>query len=390
MPFTPISADTDGLARRIEVHEFPFRDQPFAEDFGQQTRSFAFECFVPWQRPANAEKGGRDDLQKACAEPGSGRLVHPFWGERDVVCTSARARESNAHIGLTIFSLEFTDAGSNAFPDAVPNTEAQVADAASAARTDVQESFVSHWSGLAPQWVTDASIARVQDLATALEVARALVPGGVNLASFNEVLRELADPATLVSDPPLLASKISDAVRGLAGLSTDPLSTIRMLASFVADFGATFATIDANEGTSRFTEGERQSSLVRLAHGSAVVEASVAATSVPLASYDEAAALRDFMVELFGPEIDAAGDAEDDAALLALLSVRTEVLSDLRARGAQLATVRAVTLGATTPGVVLAYRLYADPDRAEEIVARNALRHPMFLPAGVPLEVLSA
>jgi len=41
------------------------------------------------------------------------------------------------------------------------------------------------------------------------------------------------------------------------------------------------------------------------------------------------------------------------------------------------------------PAIVLAYRLYGDAERADEIVARNRVRHPGFVPGGQPLEVLS-
>jgi prophage DNA circulation protein len=48
----------------------------------------------------------------------------------------------------------------------------------------------------------------------------------------------------------------------------------------------------------------------------------------------------------------------------------------------------------TQPALVLAQRLYGDPAsveaRAAEIVARNKVRHPGFVPGGVALQVLSA
>lgn len=390
VPFMTVSSETDGLARRVEVHQFPFRNTPFAEDFGEQARSFSLEVYVPWERPPGAEKGGRRDLQEACAAAGPGPLMHPFWGERTVVCTRASASENNGHIGLTRFTLEFTDAGNNRFPDVEVNTTGAVEESGQEARVALQESFSSRWPRIAPQWVTDASVARIQDLAGALESARALVPGGVSPAAFKQVLQELADPTSLLSNPGLLGGAISSTIQSLAGLSTDPFSTFRMLSGFVQEFGSAFASIDASPGSSRFIEAERQESIIRLAKGSAVVEAAVAVREVPLSSYNDAATMRDRVVELFDSELEATGDLGDDVALEALTALRTEVLNDLRVRGAALATVRTLTLASTTPAIVLAYRLYTDPERGEEIVARNGLRHPIFLPAAVPLEVLSA
>jgi prophage DNA circulation protein len=47
------------------------------------------------------------------------------------------------------------------------------------------------------------------------------------------------------------------------------------------------------------------------------------------------------------------------------------------------------TAGRALPAVVLAHRLYGAADRAEDIVARNHVANPLFVPGGVALEVLS-
>lgn len=380
-PFTPVSVETGGLGRRIELHQFPFRDAPFAEDFGAQPRVYTVECFVPWSR--------RAELQAACAQPGAGELIHPFLGTLQVVCTAATSKDSTTTVGLTYFTLTFADQGVNQFPSATPNTGALVDQEASKARPKLREAFVENFSTPAPQWVTDSSIARVSSLGAAIDAAVRTVPGAIGLDTFNLARRALGDAATLVADPTSLASVISTTVQRMAGLSTDPLSAFRMLDGFARSFGASFQSISDSIG-SRADEGARQRALVRIARGSAVVEAAVAARSVPLASYNDASALRERAMTLFEGELTETADSGDDASLAALLRVRARLLDDLRARGGALATVRSITLPSSVPAVVLAFRLYGDPDRDAEIVARNRIRHPGFLPAAVPLEVLSA
>lgn len=46
------------------------------------------------------------------------------------------------------------------------------------------------------------------------------------------------------------------------------------------------------------------------------------------------------------------------------------------------------TLNESLPALVLAHRLYGDANRADELVARNRVANPLFLPAGVPIEAL--
>ena len=48
-----------------------------------------------------------------------------------------------------------------------------------------------------------------------------------------------------------------------------------------------------------------------------------------------------------------------------------------------------VTPEATQPALVLAYGLYEDAGREAEIVTRNKVRHPGFVPGGQALEVLA-
>ena len=44
---------------------------------------------------------------------------------------------------------------------------------------------------------------------------------------------------------------------------------------------------------------------------------------------------------------------------------------------------------ATAPALALAQQLYADALREPELVLRNRVRHPLFVPGAVPLEVLA-
>lgn len=59
-------------------------------------------------------------------------------------------------------------------------------------------------------------------------------------------------------------------------------------------------------------------------------------------------------------------------------------------RQAQLPQLETVVLARTQPALVLAWHLHGDPTRAVDLVRRNRVPHPGFLPAKVPLEVLDA
>jgi prophage DNA circulation protein len=84
-----------------------------------------------------------------------------------------------------------------------------------------------------------------------------------------------------------------------------------------------------------------------------------------------------------------AADGSDDVTD-ALIGLHAAVVRDLNTRAAKLPRTRSFTPSATVPALVLAQRLYGDATRADDIAARNFVRHPGFVPGGVELEVISA
>jgi len=116
---------------------------------------------------------------------------------------------------------------------------------------------------------------------------------------------------------------------------------------------------------------------------------SCSATRVDLVSSADAASLRDQLDERLDAEIIAAGDGGDDAVFAELRELRAKTVLDLDSRGARLPALRTFRLPATLPALVVASRLYDDPLRDSEIVARNGIRAPGFIRSQLDLEVLA-
>jgi prophage DNA circulation protein len=105
-----------------------------------------------------------------------------------------------------------------------------------------------------------------------------------------------------------------------------------------------------------------------------------AAASYAPTSYDDAAALRSAITALLDAEITVAGDAGDDRSYAALRAVRAACVSDLTRRGASLARMTTVTRAQPLPSLVLAWQLYADATRADELLAEAGPANPVFMP----------
>ena len=109
-----------------------------------------------------------------------------------------------------------------------------------------------------------------------------------------------------------------------------------------------------------------------------------AADTTPRVSHDDLLATRNAVI--------AAIDSEslycDDTVFTALQSARAAVWKDLTARAKDSARLRTITVPEVMPALAVAYDVYEDATRDAEIVARNRIRHPGFVPAG-PLKVMT-
>ena len=72
-----------------------------------------------------------------------------------------------------------------------------------------------------------------------------------------------------------------------------------------------------------------------------------------------------------------------------LRDLREAVVAFVREIVLELPRTRTIQMPDKIPSLVLAYDLYEDLSRADEIVKKNKIQHPAFVPANTDLKVLS-
>lgn len=378
-----IDAHDQGGGRRLALHEYPLRDEPYAEDLGRKAREFSVDCYV-----VGADyMADRDAMLAALDEYGPGVLVHPYLGTQTVAVQSYRLRETTREGGMAMFSITFVEAGRAAEPDSVTDTAGDVGTAADAAVASAQTDFADTFSFSGkPQFVSDAATTMLEGGIKELRSLSGRISAATQpISDFSASLDRLgSELSTLIRTPATLASRVAGVVVALGGVASDVTGAInayRTLWPFGNDEPAVTGTT-----ASLIQQAGNQAAIAGLMQRAATAEAARAAASAPFASADEATALR----ELFTTQFDALLDAADaDDVFTALTALHAAVVRDLNTRAAKLPRTRKVTPSATQPVLVLAQRLYGDANRADDIVARNKIRHPGFVPGGVALEVLS-
>ena len=395
----PFLVDTDSVpvGRRTQLHEFPQRDQPFVEDLGRRTRQYKFTGFVA----GDDFLAQRDRLLTALDTPGAGELVHPWFGRLTVTAGECELSHARNELGMARFNLVFID-GMLEFPAQSPNTRRALAAQAPSLLGSIKERFNT---AMAP---VDLARQRASVVRSAVSGAlgfalKFLSPGTALGSDISGLLSSLMNGPGAFADS--LLSGISGLERSFSGYGSsgsfsgsaakaaavsslpasapvpaDPeVATIqRAVIALVQDAALLDVLLDMAEVPVAISQGVNAPAAVdvQLAQqGATVAVGSEVETVVPVA--DDVLAVRDSISEALWS---VAGESppEHFGTLSEARVALDRHLTEVARSGVGL---RGYAPAETVSALVLAHALYGDALRSGEIVARNRVRHPGFVPA---------
>ena len=372
------------VGRRGQVHEFPQRDTPYVEDLGRRARVFTVEAYVLGALYLQE----RDRLIRALEVKGPGTLVHPYFGEMSVSLVDCKLREGTAEGGVARLTLQFVEAGSATFPTTKDDTGGKCVAAADYAAQAVQSNFERRHSVAGkPAFVAQASGNIFTQALDGVQGAVAKVRGAADQVAKLQAQVDgyRRDLTTLIYVPSSVAQALVGSVRQLVrSVATAPRDALS-LARTLYRFGSLLPEVNANT-TSRRAQAQNQAELLRLVRVVSAAEGARAATGVVWESFQDAVSARDELVDTLD-EVMLDSEVPDEV-YQALRTLRAALVRDVAVRGADLARLATWAPAATLPALVLAQQLYADALREPELLLRNGVRHPLFVPGAVPLEVV--
>lgn len=369
--------------RRYAEHEFFGTDDDFNEDLGQRSTRFAITAMVvgtEFMRDARVlESALRDPPQ-----PGD-TLVHPIYGPIPCICLEYTRRDERTVLGMATFrilfkrvpaSVTFPEEGVD-FESRVEDSQAELRTAGIAALTDAIE------AALVPEFVREATADAVKLVANtinALDVFNG--PQAKVVALTDSITNMLNNAASLAAAPATLAITVWDAVdliADAAGNVADSLFAYEALLEMdpVVTPGSTSLATTATENARLVVEG---------AQWAAIPEAILAAQDVTWGSLQEVTDRRGNLED----HVERLQEQAPDDVFMVLEDLAADLRLSVPAPGTTLPQVRSFRLLRSMPALVLAYRLYDDVTRETDLLERNTISHPAFLPAGSDLEVLSA
>lgn len=112
-----VDAGNRASGRRTALHEYPKRNDPYAEDMGRQARRFSFTAYLIYRPVARIYDyvTNRKALYEALEQDDAGMLIHPVFapGGMMVMCEHFSMSETRERGGYTSYDIQFVEAGNS-------------------------------------------------------------------------------------------------------------------------------------------------------------------------------------------------------------------------------------------------------------------------------------
>lgn len=387
------------FGRRVANHEFPQYDKPYSEDMGKLQDAIKLNAWVT----GDNWEADRDKLIKVCKEIGSGILVHPDLGEMLVQVGSCECIEDKQNKARRAdFSLVFYETTEEGFPSIQENTISAIQDAAISGKFKLADAFKALYKiTQLPQYATDYVMNFVGEMTgiynpySILAVSNTindLMNGDITLpwqfpvlssaftASF---LNDFSNKGSILKyENNKYTSEIPDET-----LQTNTIDARIALQTYVdiVNVNLLHLTPYTDSQEEQLEAGKRVELLLK---SYCCIEAGVAASLVEYKSINEAQVIWNQVLSSYDKVIDLATELNDTNSYIELRTQRGLFQADIQARAPNLAVIVYRDYLDPIPMLTIAYDVYEDITRHNEIVDRNKIHNPCFV-SRAKLELLS-
>lgn len=399
-----VAADEIETGRRLVVHEFPHKDEPYVEDLGREANKVTVTAYVLGDDADQAERR----LRRACEQGGAASLVLPI-DRLQAHCESCSRDFSKDKQGYIAFKLKFVREGTGAGPFPAGFLSALVGQVASGltaplgAYADRSIATVGVNGGAAEAAagaVREAAIA-ITATASAMPLAPAAAPailraaadlwsdaetlaalGGVGNAWAGRSFRATEQSAPVAAaDPAGLVGRVTAVVDMMAEAATPAAVAEHLdgLKSFAAPL-----PVPAGTTAGWFREAANIAAVSAVLRVAALRRWVEAKTAITYTDRRRAIQSRADVAEAIDAELSTIdGPAAHDLAV-GLADLRGRAVELLTRRVTDLAPIVELSAGREMPSLWWANWLYGDASRAEALARQNRARHPSFM--GVTIE----
>lgn len=424
-----ISSTEDKVGRRLAEHEYPNAEDWYIEDLGVAIISYSVTAYISTDCEPEIVYAQSEALRAVCAAPGPGPLVLPPETFVLAHCRSCSRTLNKDTQGYVTFSLDFVEAGAGAAaPFQVGLAIRLVASAMSAAIAVIADDGGDGLAvlGPAPEFMLvagtvvrntlavfdDATNVAVvipeqtgvlaSQLTLALSAVTAFESSGKpsyaappSLAIVQPEILPAAGAPPADSGPKVAFGNMVQAVASYMMTAADTTSQPAMFANLiqasVMDLGvdpmpgAGVATYPGRVASTDYSR-KRGGTINTIGQAMKITAAIAMCEAYASAIYErrmDAQAARGLMVGTVEEVINAADVLylQSHPGADELMQARDAASSAILGIIADLKPMVQMTLNEPMPALYLAWRIYQDPNRAQELADRNDAPHPCFMPS---------
>ncbi|MBX8492020.1 DNA circularization N-terminal domain-containing protein [Pseudomonas cichorii] len=413
-----VDTDSVPVGRKGQLHEFPQRDEPYFESLGKESQIYTMEAFLVGDDCFER----RDRLLEALEVNGAGELVHPWLGRMQVQVGGCILKHNRTEGGVVRMSLKFYPDQPLRFPTSTINTRRQLVQASDGLLASALKRYRAVMS------VVDAARINIQALRSTLSGIFAVIQR--QFTPFMTIYSDLTSLVhSLVNAPLTLSTMFSSFFASFDGDSSSSSSGSSASFNASTDSG-TSASVSSNSSSVNYRAtisdatqqaesiasinlvnqgggldtGSTAQATANLVQDALLVKVARVVASMPVATaavqiiatpslehqvvmpVDRAQVpVADDVIELRDTLSSAIWEASlkaDPEHYLVLNTLRQALIRHLNAVAASGVRLVDIKVAEPLPALVLAYRRFGDATRLTEVVLRNRVQHPGFLPPG--------
>lgn len=385
------------VGQKGQLHEYPQRDTPFFEQHGKQAQVHTMTAWVIGDDCFER----RDKLAEALATPGPGELVHPWLGRMQVKVGDCKLAHELTSGGMVSFDLTFYPDKPLTFPTAKVNSQQQVVKASDSMLTSALARY--------KEAMAKVDQARLGLLRLRNSLSNVYTVIQQQFAPFVGVFTNLTGfVQSLMNSPGALSSLFSSYFSDFSlqdSAFADTSSSYRNAVTTTTQQTEAVTAINTVSQSGGIDSAAAAQATANLVQDALLVQVALIISEMPIASQPVSSGStpsveQQAILPVVRPEVPVADDVlqlrdslsdaifeaslkADPAHYVVMNTLRQTLVKHLTAVAESGVRLVDITPPETMSALVLAYQRFGDATRSAEVVQRNRIRHPGFVPAAL-------
>ena len=373
------NAEMPELGRKTVVHEYPNSDNRYVEDLGKNSGKYVLDIEIQ-ETTASAYKSSRNALMKALETQGIGVLTHPTLGKKKVVPELASMSENFiTENGVVGFRITFLESTLNIFPTSTEGNQGFLANLYDKV-FDTNEGVFSDLVSYYDQGIEVFNQARdgLQEITQTINDVVSTTNGVADeVAAFSADIKDLSSSIiTLMQTSTNLARRFTTIYNSIATITDD----FNIMTNIVLQIFGSGNRTKINGNSALITQlNTNNIALANYTDVACLTIAYLATTNIDFTSQSDIDTMLTRLNEAF-EALDP--DSVNEDVYYDLQEMRTQnrlLLQNLRTTLPYYVSLRTNLI----PSAVLAYNLYGDSSRSDELNALNAVEDPCFVSGNI-------